>query len=146
MYNGASTPISASARSNDATAAIAQAQQRIGLPSTIFGSYAGAAALFQQSQSSQLWLIAIAVAVIYVILGMLYESWIHPVTILLGVPSAAVGALLALRLANMELSFIAMIGILLPQWPTAWVWTYRHRCRWLPMRRVQPTRRRRHCR
>ncbi|GJI90854.1 efflux RND transporter permease subunit [Duganella hordei] len=98
---------------SDATAAIAAAQRAIGLPSSIFGSYAGAAALFQQSQSSQLWLIAIAVAAIYVILGMLYESWIHPVTILLGVPSAAVGALLALRLAGLELSFIAMIGILL---------------------------------
>jgi len=98
---------------SEATAAISAAQQRIGLPSTIFGSYAGAAALFQQSQSSQLWLIAIAVAAIYVILGMLYESWIHPVTILLGVPSAAVGALLALRMTGLELSFIAMIGILL---------------------------------
>ncbi|MES2259506.1 MAG: efflux RND transporter permease subunit [Pseudomonadota bacterium] len=98
---------------SDATAAIGAAQQSIGLPSSIFGAYAGAAALFQQSQGSQLWLIAIAIAVIYVILGMLYESWIHPVTILLGVPSAAVGALLALRLAGLELSFIAMIGILL---------------------------------
>ncbi|MYN24911.1 efflux RND transporter permease subunit [Duganella levis] len=98
---------------SDATAAIADAQQRIGLPSSIFGTYAGAAALFQQSQSSQLWLIAIAIAVIYVVLGMLYESWVHPITILLGVPSAAVGALLALRLAGLELSFIAMIGILL---------------------------------
>lgn len=98
---------------SDATAEITAAQQRIGLPSSIFGSYAGAAALFQQSQSSQLWLIAIAIAVIYVILGMLYESWLHPVTILLGVPSAAVGALLALRMAGLELSFIAMIGILL---------------------------------
>ncbi len=98
---------------SEATAAISAAQQRIGLPPTIFGSYAGAAALFQQSQSSQLWLIAIAVAAIYVILGMLYESWIHPVTILLGVPSAAVGALLALRVTGLELSFIAMIGILL---------------------------------
>ncbi|MRW82700.1 MMPL family transporter [Pseudoduganella sp. FT26W] len=98
---------------SDATAAIAAAQQRIGLPTSIFGTYAGAAALFQQSQNSQLWLIAIAIAVIYVVLGMLYESWVHPVTILLGVPSAAVGALLALRLAGLELSFIAMIGILL---------------------------------
>ena len=52
-------------------------------------------------------------AVIYVVLGMLYESWIHPVTILLGIPSAGVGALLALRIASLELTFIAMIGILL---------------------------------
>ncbi|MFS2019200.1 efflux RND transporter permease subunit, partial [Massilia sp. CT11-108] len=83
------------------------------LPATVFGAFAGQAALFQQSQSSQLWLIAIAVAAIYVILGMLYESWIHPVTILLGIPSAAVGALLALRMTGLDLSFVAMIGILL---------------------------------
>jgi HAE1 family hydrophobic/amphiphilic exporter-1 len=98
---------------SDASAAIEAAKHAIALPATIFGAYAGQAALFQQSQSSQLWLIAIAVAVIYVILGMLYESWIHPVTILLGIPSAAVGALLALRLTGLDLSFVAMIGILL---------------------------------
>lgn len=98
---------------SDATMAIKAAQQQIALPVSIFGSYAGLAALFQKSQSTQLWLIVIAIAVIYVILGMLYESWIHPVTILLGIPSAAVGALLALRITGLELSFIAMIGILL---------------------------------
>jgi HAE1 family hydrophobic/amphiphilic exporter-1 len=98
---------------SDAQAAIAAARHAIGLPATVIGSYAGQAALFQQSQHSQLWLIAIAVAVIYVILGMLYESWIHPVTILLGIPSAAVGAFLALRLVGIDLSFVAMIGILL---------------------------------
>jgi HAE1 family hydrophobic/amphiphilic exporter-1 len=98
---------------SDAQAAIDAARHAIGLPPTVVGSYAGQAALFQQSQHSQLWLIAIAVAVIYVILGMLYESWIHPVTILLGIPSAAVGAFLALRLTGLDLSFVAMIGILL---------------------------------
>ncbi|QYG08896.1 efflux RND transporter permease subunit [Janthinobacterium sp. PAMC25594] len=98
---------------SDADAALKIARQNIGLPDAIFGAWAGQAALFQQSQSAQLWLIGTAVAVIYVILGMLYESWIHPVTILLGVPSAAVGALLALRLTGLELSFIAIIGILL---------------------------------
>jgi HAE1 family hydrophobic/amphiphilic exporter-1 len=98
---------------SDASAAIDAAKQAIGLPPTILGAYAGQASLFQESQSSQLWLIAIAVAVIYVILGVLYESWIHPVTILLGIPSAAVGALLALRLTGLDLSFVAMIGILL---------------------------------
>ena len=98
---------------SEATAAIKAAQQQIALPVSIFGAYAGQAALFQQSQSTQLWLIAIAITVIYVILGMLYESWIHPVTILLGIPSAAVGALLALRITGLELSFIAMVGILL---------------------------------
>ncbi|MDF3839747.1 efflux RND transporter permease subunit [Cupriavidus basilensis] len=98
---------------SDATAAIDAARQKIGMPSSVFGSFGGQAALFAEAQRTQLWLIAIAVAVIYVVLGMLYESWIHPVTILLGIPSAALGALLALRLAGLELTFIAMIGILL---------------------------------
>ncbi|ALR77003.1 efflux RND transporter permease subunit [[Enterobacter] lignolyticus] len=98
---------------SDATQAITQAQEAIQLPSSVFGSYAGQAALYQQSQTSQIWLIVLALAVIYVILGVLYESWIHPLTILLGLPSAAVGALLALRIFNLELTFIAMIGILL---------------------------------
>lgn len=98
---------------SDASEAIDAAKHAIGMPATIFGAFAGQAALFEQSQSSQLWLIAIAVAVIYVILGVLYESWIHPVTILSGIPSAAVGALLALRLTGLDLSFVAMIGILL---------------------------------
>ena len=98
---------------SDATQAISQAESAINLPATVFGQYAGQAALYQQSQSSQVWLIVLALAVIYVILGMLYESWIHPVTILLGLPSAAVGALLALRLMGLDLTFIAMIGILL---------------------------------
>ncbi|WP_261642728.1 efflux RND transporter permease subunit [Erwinia mallotivora] len=98
---------------SDATQAISNAQQNIQLPASVFGTYAGQAALYQQSQSSQIWLIVLALAVIYVILGVLYESWIHPVTILLGLPSAAVGALLALRLLGLDLTFIAMIGILL---------------------------------
>jgi HAE1 family hydrophobic/amphiphilic exporter-1 len=98
---------------SDASAAIEAAKIAIGLPPTILGSFAGEAALFQQSQTSQLWLIVIAVAVIYVILGVLYESLVHPVTILLGIPSAAVGALLALRLTGLDLSFVAMVGILL---------------------------------
>ncbi|ANE76092.1 efflux RND transporter permease subunit [Dickeya solani] len=98
---------------SDATNAIAQVEQAIQMPNSVIGSYAGQAALYQQSQTSQIWLIVMALAVIYVILGVLYESWIHPLTILLGLPSAAVGALLALRLLNLDLTFIAMIGILL---------------------------------
>ncbi|MFZ6720451.1 efflux RND transporter permease subunit [Undibacterium sp. Ji49W] len=98
---------------SDAAIAIDAARQEIGLPTFVFGAFAGQAALFQQAQTTQLWLVLIAVAVIYVVLGMLYESWIHPVTILLGIPSAAVGALLALRITGLELSFIAMIGVLL---------------------------------
>ncbi|MBE9610114.1 efflux RND transporter permease subunit [Chitinilyticum piscinae] len=105
--------LAANASLSDAARDIRQAGEAIGLPTHVFGAFAGEAALYQSSQTSQLWLIAIAIAVIYVILGMLYESWIHPVTILLGIPSAAVGALLALRLTGLEVSFIAMIGILL---------------------------------
>ena len=98
---------------SDATAAIDRAKREIGLPATVFGSFDGQAAVFEQSQTSQLWLIVVAIAVIYVILGVLYESWIHPVTILMGIPSATVGAFLALRLTGLDISFIAMIGVLL---------------------------------
>ncbi|MDB5813901.1 MAG: acriflavine resistance protein [Rhodocyclales bacterium] len=85
----------------------------LNMPSSVFGAFAGDAAVYQSSQNSQLWLILIAIAVIYVVLGMLYESWIHPITILAGIPSAAVGALLSLQIVGLELTFIAMIGILL---------------------------------
>ncbi|MBS1211170.1 MAG: acriflavine resistance protein, partial [Proteobacteria bacterium] len=88
-------------------------KEDLAMPANVFGSFAGDAAVFQDSQSSQLWLILIAISVIYVILGVLYESWIHPITILAGIPSAAVGALLSLRLAGLDLTFIAMVGILL---------------------------------
>jgi HAE1 family hydrophobic/amphiphilic exporter-1 len=98
---------------SDATAAIEACKAEVGLPVSIFGSFGGQAELYQKSQMTQLWLVLIAVAVIYLILGVLYESWIHPVTILLGIPSAAVGALLALRLTGLDLTFIAMIGVLL---------------------------------
>jgi hydrophobic/amphiphilic exporter-1 (mainly G- bacteria), HAE1 family len=85
----------------------------LNMPPEVFGDFAGDAAVYQSSQGSQLWLILVAIAVIYVVLGVLYESWIHPITILAGIPSAAVGALLALKLVGLELSFIALIGILL---------------------------------
>ncbi len=98
---------------SDAQQAIAEATAAIGMPDTIFGSFDGQAALYEKSQTTQIWLLIAAVAVIYLILGVLYESWIHPITILLGIPSAAVGALLALRLTGLELTFVAMIGILL---------------------------------
>ncbi|QKJ66885.1 efflux RND transporter permease subunit [Deefgea piscis] len=98
---------------SDAAREIKASESQIGLPGSIFGAFAGDAALYQQTQSSQLWLILIAVAVIYVVLGVLYESWIHPITILAGIPSAAIGALLALQITGLELTFIAMIGILL---------------------------------
>ncbi|NSL56152.1 efflux RND transporter permease subunit [Uliginosibacterium aquaticum] len=88
-------------------------KEDLAMPANVFGAFAGDAAVYQESQGSQLWLILIAIAVIYVVLGVLYESWIHPITILAGIPSAAVGALLSLQLAGLELSFIAMVGILL---------------------------------
>ncbi|WP_348944066.1 efflux RND transporter permease subunit [Chitinibacter sp. FCG-7] len=98
---------------SDAAREIKASEQAIGLPEYIFGGFAGDAALYNQTQTSQLWLILAAVAVIYLVLGVLYESWIHPLTILAGIPSAAIGALLALQLIGLELTFIAMIGILL---------------------------------
>jgi HAE1 family hydrophobic/amphiphilic exporter-1 len=85
----------------------------IGLPASIFTSYGGDAAAFAQSQGSQTVLLAVAVLVIYVLLGVLYESYIHPLTILAGLPSAAMGALGALMLFGQELTIIASIGILM---------------------------------
>lgn len=92
---------------------IAAFQQQIGMPQAIFTSWGGDAAVFQSSQATQIILIVAAIAVIYVLLGVLYESYIHPLTILAGLPSAAVGALLTLYLFNVELSLIAMIGVLM---------------------------------
>ena len=97
----------------DASARIDQFKQELNLPASILTSYAGDAAAFQSSQASQAVLIIAALLVIYVLLGVLYESYIHPLTILSGLPSAAAGALAMLWLFNMELSIIAMIGILM---------------------------------
>jgi HAE1 family hydrophobic/amphiphilic exporter-1 len=97
----------------NATAAIEQMGRDMKLPASIITKYGGDAAVFQDSQSSQLILIVAAVGVIYVLLGVLYESFIHPITILAGLPSAAVGALLTLRLFNLDLTMIAIIGILM---------------------------------
>ncbi|MDO8262364.1 MAG: efflux RND transporter permease subunit [Gallionella sp.] len=97
----------------DASRRIAQFRSELNMPVSILTSYGGDAAAFQSSQASQAVLIAAALLVIYVLLGVLYESYIHPITILSGLPSAAVGALAMLWLFNMELSIIAMIGILM---------------------------------
>lgn len=97
----------------DATAKLDRYVKEIQLPASIITSYGGDAAVFQDSQGGQLLLIGLAVAVIYVLLGVLYESYIHPLTILAGLPSAAVGALLTLQLFNMDLTLIATIGILM---------------------------------
>jgi len=97
----------------DATDRIDKARQEIRLPPSVIATYGGDAAVFKSSQGSQVVLIVGALLVIYVLLGVLYESYIHPITILAGLPSAAVGALLTLKLFDMDLTLIATIGILL---------------------------------
>jgi HAE1 family hydrophobic/amphiphilic exporter-1 len=88
-------------------------RDEIHMPPSVLTSWGGDAAAFQASQASQVWLIVSALLVIYVLLGVLYESYIHPLTILAGLPSAAVGALLTLTLFGQDLSIIATIGILM---------------------------------
>ena len=97
----------------DASVKIAQFKAATGMPASVITAYAGDAAAFQSSQGSQIALLLLAVIVIYILLGVLYESYIHPLTILAGLPSAAVGALLTLRLFDFELTLIATIGILM---------------------------------
>ncbi len=92
---------------------IAAAARKIGLPATIQTGFAGTAQAYQDSLGSEPLLIATALATVYIVLGMLYESYIHPVTILSTLPSAGVGALLALELTHTDLSVIAIIGIIL---------------------------------
>ncbi|HWP25008.1 MAG TPA: efflux RND transporter permease subunit [Xanthobacteraceae bacterium] len=98
---------------SDAVAAITAAQREIGMPPNVLGSYSGDAAEFAKSLRSTPWLILAAVIAIYIVLGVLYESFIHPLTILSTLPSAGVGALLALILFGYDLSVIALIGIIL---------------------------------
>jgi multidrug efflux pump len=93
--------------------AIAAAGTKIGLPPTIQTGFAGTAQAYQDSLGSEPLLIATALAAVYIVLGILYESYIHPVTILSTLPSAGVGALLALELTHTDLSIIAIIGIIL---------------------------------
>ncbi len=97
----------------DATSAIEKYRAQVGMPSSVITSYGGDAAVFKSSQGSQAILIVSALLVIYVLLGVLYESYVHPLTILAGLPSAAVGALLMLKFAGLDLTLIATIGILL---------------------------------
>jgi multidrug efflux pump len=96
-----------------ATDAIEKAERTIGFPPTIQASFQGTAAAFQDSRSNMLILIVTALVAVYIVLGMLYESYIHPITILSTIPSAGVGALLALLLTHNELNVIGMIGIIL---------------------------------
>jgi HAE1 family hydrophobic/amphiphilic exporter-1 len=97
----------------DATNKIESLREAIRLPVSVITSYGGDAAVFKSSQGSQAILIIAALLVIYVLLGVLYESYIHPITILAGLPSAAVGALATLMLFGQDLTLIATIGILL---------------------------------
>ncbi|NTD86067.1 efflux RND transporter permease subunit [Agrobacterium tumefaciens] len=98
---------------SDATSRIDQIKTTIGLPQDVFTSYGGTAAIFQQSQGNTGILILAAVLTIYVVLGVLYESFIHPLTILSGLPAAAFGALVALKVMGMDFSIIALIGLLM---------------------------------
>ncbi len=98
---------------SDATTEINDAMARLGVPNSIHGSFQGNAKAFQSSLNSQPLLILAALITMYIVLGMLYESYIHPITILSTLPSAGVGALLALMLFNTEFSIIALIAILL---------------------------------
>ncbi len=96
-----------------AVTAIEQAKRDLGLPASVLTSFQGAALAFSASLSNTLFLIIAAVVTMYIVLGVLYESYIHPITILSTLPSAGVGALLALQLANTDLGMIAIIGIIL---------------------------------
>jgi multidrug efflux pump len=98
---------------SDAVTAINQAAQKIGLPGDINGSFQGTAAVFQSSVASEPMLIGAALLAVYIVLGILYESFIHPLTILSTIPSATVGALFALFITGTELSLIALVGIIL---------------------------------
>jgi multidrug efflux pump len=97
----------------DAVKAIENAKQDLGLPASVLTSFQGAALAFSASLSNTLFLILAAVVTMYIVLGVLYESYIHPITILSTLPSAGVGALLALQLAGTDLGMIAIIGIIL---------------------------------
>jgi multidrug efflux pump len=98
---------------NDARAEIRQASQRIHMPASVRGSLQGTARVFEESLAHEPILIIAALAAIYIVLGILYESYIHPITILSTLPSAGVGAVLALLIFKTEFSIIAMIGVIL---------------------------------
>jgi len=97
----------------DAVRIVNAAQERIGMPASVHAGFAGTAQTYQSSMATQLWLILAAIVVVYLVLGMLYESLIHPLTILSTLPPAAVGALVALWAFGLQLNVVAMIGIIL---------------------------------
>jgi multidrug efflux pump len=97
----------------DAVRAIETATQKLGLPPSIEGSFQGTAQAFRAALANELWLVLAALVAVYIVLGVLYESYIHPITILSTLPSAGVGALLALLVCRMEFGVIALIGVIL---------------------------------
>ncbi len=98
---------------SQASTLIRDQMSRIGMPSTIYASFEGTAKLFQQGLDNQPWLILAALLTVYIVLGVLYESLVHPITILSTLPSAGVGALLALLLFKTDFTIIALIGVVL---------------------------------
>jgi multidrug efflux pump subunit AcrB len=96
-----------------ATVAIERAAAQIGMPASIHGQFAGTAQAFKDSLATQKFLVTIALLAVYIVLGVLYESYIHPITILSTIPSAGLGALLALMLFGSDLNLIAMVGLIL---------------------------------
>src|SRR5207247_2695916 len=97
----------------EAVDSVKEVEREVRLPANVHESFQGTAQAFQASLENMPWLILAALLTVYIVLGLLYESYIHPITILSTLPSAGVGALLALLLFNVELSIIALIGIIL---------------------------------
>ena len=98
---------------SDARDEVNKMQQDAGMPASIRGNFSGTLQAFTASLSTEPWLIAIALVAVYIVLGVLYESYIHPITILSTLPSAGLGAVLALMFCHTDLSIIALIGIIL---------------------------------
>src|SRR6202012_4569122 len=98
---------------SDAVSGIAKASQDINMPDTITGNFAGTAAAFQSSSQGMGVLLLVAMIVVYIVLGILYESFIHPLTILSGLPSAALGALLTLYLFGLPIPLYAFVGMIM---------------------------------
>ena len=102
-----------SASLEQAVNAVRAAEQTIGLPASISTVFEGSALAFQSTLRNEVWLLLAAIATVYIVLGVLYESYIHPLTILSTLPSAGIGALLGLMIAGLELNIISIIGIIL---------------------------------
>jgi multidrug efflux pump len=98
---------------SEATAAVEEQIRKLGLPASIHGGFQGTARAFEKSLANEPLLIAAALVAVYIVLGVLYESYVHPITILSTLPSAGVGAVLALIIADMEFSIVALIGLIL---------------------------------